>query len=225
MIEEKYYTNCDRVNNPIAITPEYIIVHSTGCGYTSKDSLWTAHNKPGANAEHGLVDDSGSYITLPFNLRGSHVGSKGNMISVGFEICEPKNIAYKDVAHTSVDTAKYNPDDINIQNDFTCRYNNGVELCAYIMQKTGIGIDKVLSHAEAYKKGIASNHADVGHWFPLFGKNMDSFRSDVLSFISGGKKTYYCVQVGAFTNKTYAETLAAELQGLGYSTYITVKER
>ena len=37
----------------------------------------------------------------------------------------------------------------------------------------------VICHSEGYKRGIASNHADVMHWFPKHGKSMDTFRSDV----------------------------------------------
>ena len=37
----------------------------------------------------------------------------------------------------------------------------------------------VICHSEGYKRGIASNHGDVMHWFPKHGKNMNTFRADV----------------------------------------------
>ena len=37
----------------------------------------------------------------------------------------------------------------------------------------------VICHQEGYRRGIASNHGDVLHWFPRFGKSMDDFRADV----------------------------------------------
>ncbi|MEI3140915.1 MAG: hypothetical protein V8S34_04765 [Lawsonibacter sp.] len=37
----------------------------------------------------------------------------------------------------------------------------------------------VICHAEGYRRGIASNHGDVLHWWPKFGKTMDDFRADV----------------------------------------------
>jgi len=37
----------------------------------------------------------------------------------------------------------------------------------------------LICHSEGYALGIASNHSDVMHWLPRFGKSMDSFRSDV----------------------------------------------
>ena len=37
----------------------------------------------------------------------------------------------------------------------------------------------VICHSEGYRRGVASGHADVEHWFPRFGKSMDNFRRDV----------------------------------------------
>ena len=37
----------------------------------------------------------------------------------------------------------------------------------------------LICHSEGYALGIASNHADVMHWFPRFGKTMDTFRAEV----------------------------------------------
>jgi uncharacterized protein YjdB len=37
----------------------------------------------------------------------------------------------------------------------------------------------IICHCEGYKKGVASNHADVMHWFPKHGKSMDTLRADV----------------------------------------------
>jgi uncharacterized protein YgiM (DUF1202 family) len=42
----------------------------------------------------------------------------------------------------------------------------------------------IVSHAEAYKKGYASNHADCDHWFKKHGKTMGDFRKLVESFLS-----------------------------------------
>ena len=38
--------------------------------------------------------------------------------------------------------------------------------------------------------GIASNHADVGHWWPQHGKSMDDFRADVKTYMETGKLPY-----------------------------------
>ena len=179
MVFKKFLTNNDTYTKQTRIVPEYIIVHSTGAGYKSKDSLFNSWNKPDQLSIHGIVDDKGAYQTLPLNYLGWHVGKKGNGKTVGFEICEPKNIAYTDAAHTKVDTAIYNPKDPKNIADFNKRYKFAVELAVKFCEELGFGADKLLSHREACAKGIASNHADVEHWFKLFRKNMDDFRADV----------------------------------------------
>lgn len=45
----------------------------------------------------------------------------------------------------------------------------------------GFGAEDIICHSEGYTAGIASNHADVMHWFPLHGVSMDDFRRDVKS--------------------------------------------
>lgn len=132
-----------------------------------------------------MVDADGCWQTLPLDVKGWHVGSRGNGQTVGFEICEPSNIAYADAAHTRVDTAKYNPEHAAVRADFLKRYANAVEMAAHMCRETGIPVSRVLCHQEAARKGIASSHADVLHWFPLFGKSMDGFRQDVARALGG----------------------------------------
>lgn len=43
----------------------------------------------------------------------------------------------------------------------------------------------ILDHREGHALGIASNHADVGHWFPRHGKTMDDFRAAVKEALTG----------------------------------------
>jgi cell division septation protein DedD len=83
----------------------------------------------------------------------------------------------------------------------------------------------VICHSEGYKRGIASNHGDVMHWFPKHGKSMDTFRADVAKLVKPATTTsppipMYRVQVGAFSVKTNADKLAAELKSKGYQTII-----
>ena len=61
-----------------------------------------------------------------------------------------------------------------------------MELCAYLCKQYGLTEKEILCHSEGYTKGIASNHGDVMHWFPKFGKSMDTFRADVKKLLGGG---------------------------------------
>jgi len=60
-------------------------------------------------------------------------------------------------------------------------YREAVELCAYLCKRYNIKPEKpwLICHSEGAQLGIASSHADVMHWFPRHGKNMDTFRADV----------------------------------------------
>lgn len=78
----------------------------------------------------------------------------------------------------------YNPSDPDIKRYFNAAYSNAAELCAYLCALYGFDPLKdgvILCHSEGYQRRIASNHADVMHWLPLHGQNMDMFRYAVKS--------------------------------------------
>lgn len=184
--------DCYKANRTIA--PKGVMVHSTGAnnptlrryvqplaGDADYDALiaklgknpngndW---NRSGTNAcVHAfigkLVDGSvGTAQTLPWNWRGWHAGTgtsggSANNTHISFEICE---------------------DDLKGEDYFQAVYREAVELTAYLCGQYGLdpladGV--VICHAEGYRRGIASGHADVEHWFPLHGETMDDFRADV----------------------------------------------
>lgn len=109
-----------------------------------------------------------TYQTLPWDYKGWHAGGSANNSYIGVEICED-----------------------NLQNGdyFNKVYNEAVELVAYLSKMYGFPINSntVICHSEGNKKGIASNHSDVMHWFPRHGKSMDTFRADVQAKLNGGQ--------------------------------------
>lgn len=80
---------------------------------------------------------------------------------------------------------KYNPEDEDVKKFFSNVYNKAVWLFANILKQVGGKADEIICHAEGYQQGVASNHADVNHWFPLHGKTMDVFRTDVEKAMHG----------------------------------------
>lgn len=70
---------------------------------------------------------------------------------------------------------------------FAAVWDRAVALCAKLCQDYGLDpeTDDILCHAEGYRAGIASNHADVEHWFPKHGKTMDDFRAAVREVLYG----------------------------------------
>ena len=108
---------------------------------------------------------------------------------------------------------------------FNAAYNKAVHLFAFLCNYLGAKPSEIICHSEGFKRGIASNHSDVTHWFPLHGKSMDDFRSDVQKDINGtyvdlgstssssnGNETYLTavqdlVNVGIIDNSDYWNTL------------------
>ena len=176
------------------ITPKGVMVHSTGAnnplvaryvqpvegqkdeaqlkaeiGGNRNANDW---NHPGldvcTHAFVGKLADGGvgTVQTLPWNHRGWHAGTgtsggSANNTHIAFEICE---------------------DDLTDEGYFRKVYQEAVELTAmlcktYNLNPLADGV--VICHSEGYQRGVASNHADVMHWFPKFGKSMDTFRADV----------------------------------------------
>ena len=161
------------------IVPKGVMVHSTGANnprvarYVPGNDIlgWNTGNndwdRPGltkcVHAFLGKIADGSiaTVQTLPWNHRGWHAGGAANNTHIGFEICE---------------------DGLTDASYFNAVYQEAVELTAYLCGEYGLdpladGV--VICHQEGYRRGVASNHADVLHWFPIHGKSMDDFRADV----------------------------------------------
>ena len=189
-LHQRILTHNDCYLKGQTIRPRGVMVHSTGAnnpnlsrylapndGLLGEPSMrhW---NQSGTGAcVHGfigkLADGSiATYQTLPWNMRGWHAGTgtsgqSANNTHISFEICED-----------GLDNPDY----------FAAVYQEAVELTAYLCELYGLdpmedGV--VICHSEGYRRGVASNHGDVMHWFPKFGKNMDGFRADVSRKLKG----------------------------------------
>lgn len=184
------------------IKPKGVMVHSTGAnnpmlrryvqpnadtpngsellrllGTNKNRNAW---NRSGTNAcVHGFIGklDDGSIATvqtLPWNHRGWHAGTgtsgrSANNTHISFEICED---GLTDPAY------------------FKMVYQEAAELTAMLCREYGLdpladGV--VICHIEGYRRGVASGHGDVEHWFPRHGKSMNDFRRDVAALM--GKQT------------------------------------
>ena len=72
------------------------------------------------------------------------------------------------------------------QDYFDAVWDRSVALSAYLCKEYGLDpATDILCHAEGYQAGIANNHADVLHWFPLHGYSMDDFRTAVKLALEG----------------------------------------
>lgn len=189
------------------ITPTGVMVHSTGAnnpwvcryvpgndvlGYNTGGNHW---DRPGlskcVHAFVGKLADGtvGTVQTLPWNRRGWHAGGAANNTHIGFEICED---GLEDNAY------------------FETVFREAVQLTAMLCRAYRLDPQKdgaVLCHSEGFRRGIASNHGDVMHWFTRHGKTMDDFRAAVTRELKGDKEVTYQEW------KSYMEQYRRELAG------------
>ena len=78
---------------------------------------------------------------------------------------------------------------------FSAAYNEACELTAYLCQlfdidpegtveMNGIQVPTILCHYDSWKLGLGSNHGDIDHWFPKFGRSMRTVRSKVKKLLN-----------------------------------------
>ena len=201
------------------IRPRGVMVHSTGAnnprvaryipgddeiGRNTGGSHWDQPGKLCVHAFIGRFADGGvgAVQTLPWNRRAWHCGSgrkgSGNDTHISFEICE---------------------DGLSDPEYFRAVYREAVELTVYLCQQyvlDPLADGVVICHQEGYRRGLASNHGDVLHWFPRHGKTMDDFRADVARTMKGedGEMSYeqwkeymdrYRKELGTLPSSSWAE--------------------
>lgn len=138
----------------------------------------------GVNAWIGKTADGtvAAVQTMPWDYRpwGCGSGSKGSCNNgwIQFEICE---------------------DGLDDPGYFTKVYKEACELTAYLCKMFGIDpmgnvsingvqVPTILCHADSHRLGLGSNHGDVLHWFPKFGKSMETARKDVAVIMGASDK-------------------------------------
>lgn len=181
-IQRNYLTQNPCFKQGRTLKPQGIMLHSVGVNQPKASVFLKTWNSPSYDRAcvHGFIDaETGVvYQTLPWTTRGWHCGGAGNNTHIGIEMCEPADIHYTQGAKFSV------TDLVAAQEQAKRTYQSAVELFAYICKNLGLnpladGV--VISHAEGYKRGIATNHADPQHlWSGLnLPYTMDTFRQAV----------------------------------------------
>ena len=205
--------------------PRGVMVHSTGAenpnlrryvqpddGLLGENPNGNDWNRPGLDvAVHAFIGltqtgEVAAYQILPWEYRAWHCGGDANDTHLSFEICE---------------------DSLGDRDYFERTYKAAMELTADLCRKFDLdplGPGVIISHAEGAKLGLASNHADVGHWWGRFEVSMDDFRRDVSKSLGAEKSPLYRVrrswedkesQIGAFVDLGKAKAACP----IGYSVY------
>ena len=169
-------SDCYKTNRKIS--PNGLIIHSVGCPQPDPFVFQRIWNKPGVNVcVHGVVGTDGSVVQcLEWNHRGWHAGGLANNTHIGIEMTEPASIKY------TRGSSWIDLDQVKTRAHVLATYRHAVELFAYLCKKYSLDPLKngvILSHSEAHRKGLASNHGDVEHLWSRFGLTMNGFRRDV----------------------------------------------
>jgi len=140
--------------------------------YNNDWNRTTLNGEPLGLAVHGFIGESKmgdvlAYNVIPYEYETWNCGGSGNQTHISWEICEgnPTDKVYFDKA-----------------------WNVAVTAFAEICIQYGWGINRITSHVEGYKRGIASNHGDPNIYFSHFGKTMRDFRLAVKDKINTIKK-------------------------------------
>ena len=161
--------------------PRGVMIHSTGANnpYLRRyvplpeepinSNNWNQFRPGGRQVcVHGFVgkyqDGTVGYIqTLPYDMRGWHAGGSANNDYIGIEVCED---ALSDETY----------------------FRNCMAVLGHVVGRICFDWNicprdggRILCHADGYKSGIASNHADIYHWFKKFNYTMEDFINEVES--------------------------------------------
>lgn len=204
--------------------PDSIEIHSIGCAQDEALKIFDNMNVYSPDGiVNAIVDASTDYTVYEIlpdtNITWADKGY-GNDHSFTIEVAESDYMRYRP------DSASYDiTDKTRFIQDVRRGYNTYVLYVAkkciqfglYPLDKLPNGLYKVYSHAEAAKKGLASNHADPTHLWCQIGKTMDDFRKDVavamkddvevapVSYTPGMSKEEFIEVVGRIANRLYSK--------------------
>lgn len=120
-------------------------------------------------------------LCLPFDARpwgcGSGKDGSWNNSRIQWEVLEPSGHTYAGGTMIGYDAAKN-------ETYFLRMWKMLVAWNVYVAHKLGFGPEGISDHAESYRVGMGSNHADMGQWLPKHGKSMDCLRAEVRDILN-----------------------------------------
>lgn len=174
-IVEAFVTQNPKYTNPTKIPVRKLVLHSVGCPQPSA-AVFARQWQTARYFAHAVLQADGTvYQALPWDYLCYHVGA-ANAYSIGVEMTEPDCIRYTGGA-TFVCTNW-----ARAAEQVAGTYKTAVELFAYLCGAFGLDPKAdIMSHNEAGKMGIGTDHVDPEHlWRQLgMGYTMDGFRQDV----------------------------------------------
>ena len=166
-----------------------IMLHSVGMSVSDAKYLADIFGEPDYTRAgvHAFIDSKTGvvYQTLPWNRVAWHCGDDGMLTHIGVEMCETEASEYD--GNKLIIT-----DEVQAKQDCKTAYDSAVKLFAKLCDEYDLDPLKdgvIISHAEGYERGLATNHGDPEHYWDAvgLGYTMDGFREDVASLLSAAK--------------------------------------
>ena len=179
-IVESILTNSPCYKAGGKIKPKGLMLHSVGCPQPSGPVFVRNFATYSGACVHAFIDanDGTVYQTLPWNHLAWHGGGSSNNTHIGVEMCEPDCIKY-------TSGAMFTCSNVTRAREMADRtYKAAVELFAMLCKEfklDPLADGVIVSHAEGYRRGIASGHGDPDHLWRQLGMEytMNTFRQDV----------------------------------------------
>ncbi len=205
------------------MTPQGIVVHSTGANNPNLKRYVDAPDEVGKNAYGNHWNNptpSGKKVCVH-----AFIGyDKDKNVRVA-EIL-PLDICAWGVGNGRLGSYNYDPayiqfeiceDSLNDEVYYKKAFDVAAEYCAHLCRKYSLDVENIVGHNEAYERGYASNHGDPERWMRRFGESMDIFRARVGELIESEKKvTPYGVVVGAFESENDAQETLKKAKEKGF---------
>jgi len=185
-LTQSFIRNNRTFSNPQRITVRGLMLHSVGTAQPNAGVFVGRWNTATASTSvHGIIETEGrAFQLLPWTNRAWHAGGAANSTHIGIEMTEPANIRYTGSGANFVDN---NPTATRTFVHDT--YQTAVALFARLcgeFRLNPLADGVIISHSEGYRRGVASNHADVEHLWSRHGLSMAQFRRDVAAVAGGG---------------------------------------
>ena len=183
---QRYMTKNPEYRKKKPLEVKGLMLHSVNCPVPSAMSFinrWDSSSYTRASI-HGFIDaNTGKvYQTLPWTIQAGHCykGPKGsgNKTHIGVEMCEASSVYWLDWNKISCSNWSY------ARSCARRTYRSAVDLFAMLCVQFGLNpMEKgvIISHAEGWELGIASDHGDPENLWKCLGLSytMDGFRKDV----------------------------------------------
>lgn len=185
-LEVRYATKNGAYRAGRTIRPEGCVNHSLGVAQPSANVMYGRMDRTdagwGVNAILGdfHTGEGRVILCMPYDRRpwGVGSGSRGswNNSRIQWEVCEPAGHTYAGGTMVGYDVAKN-------QGYFDRMWKLLVAWNVFMAVELGYDAATINDHAESYRTGMGSNHADMGQWLPKHGKSMNHLRHEVQAIL------------------------------------------